>query len=78
MEQKILKFIEQKIAEQSDISEEDVTDFLGKPKADEETYFHLENLRQLGFLEMTNKGNGMGTIRYGLSPRYREYLGTKD
>ncbi len=70
----ILKFIERKTAQQLDISEEDVTNFLNKPKGDEGTYDQLETLCLLGFLEITDKGHGPGTIRYGLSPRYQEYL----
>ncbi len=70
----VLEFIERETAQQPDISEEDVTNFLHKPKGDEVTYYRLETLRQLGFLEITDKGHGYGTIRYGLSPRYREYL----
>lgn len=57
-----------------DISEEDVANFLNKPKGDDGTYYRLETLRPLGFLEITDKGKGYGTIRYGLSPKYQEYL----
>ncbi len=77
----VLEFIKRRTERQSDItdrqpdiSEEDVTHFLNKPKGDEGTYYRLETLRLLGFLEMTDQGDGYGTIRYGLSPRYREYL----
>ncbi len=73
-QKKILNFIEQRAAQQLDTAEEDVTNFLNKPKGDEGTYYRLEDLRRLGFLEITDKGHGYGTIRYGLSPRYREYL----
>ncbi len=70
----LLKFIKQRAALQLDTAEEDVTNFLNKPKGDEGTYYRLETLRLLGFLEITDRGHGYGTIRYGLSPRYREYL----
>ncbi|NET39805.1 MAG: hypothetical protein F6K19_48920 [Cyanothece sp. SIO1E1] len=70
----VLEFIERRSAQQPDASEADVTNFLNKPKGDEGTYYRLETLRLLDFLEMTDKGHGYGTIRYGLSPRYREYL----
>ncbi len=69
--------IEQKTAQQSDVSEEDVTNFRNKPKGDAGTYYRLETLRLLGFLEITDKGKGYGTIRYGLSPKYQEYLSKK-
>ena len=69
----VLEFIEQRTTQQSDISEEDVTNFLYKPKGDPGTFYRLETLRLLGFLEITDRGHGYGTIRYGLSPRYREY-----
>ncbi len=70
----LLKFIEQRAAFWLDTAEEDITNLMNKPKADEGTYYRLETLRLLGFLEITDKGHGPGTIRYGLSPRYREYL----
>ncbi len=70
----VLEFIERRTAQQPDISEEDVTNFLNKPKGDAGTFYRLETLRLLGFLEITDEGHGYGTIRYGLSPRYREYL----
>ena len=67
----ILEFI---TAQQSDIAEEDVTNLLNQPKGDAGTYYRLETLRLLGFLEITDRGKGYGTIRYALSPKYREYL----
>ena len=70
----VLEFIKQFLAQQPDTSEEDVTNALNKPKGDPGTFYRLEALRLLGFLEITNKGHGRGTIRYSLSPRYREYL----
>ncbi len=70
----VLVFIERSTAQQPDVSEEDVARFLHKSKGDEGTYYRLETLRLMGFLEITDKGHGYGTIRYGLSPRYREYL----
>ncbi len=70
----VMDFIERKIAQQPDIAEKDVTNFLNKPKGDDGTFYRLETLRLLGFLEITEKGHAAGTIRYGLSPRYREYL----
>ena len=70
----ILEFIKQKVAFQADIAEDDISTLLDKPKADEGTYYRLETLRLLGFLEVTDKGQGPGTIRYGLSPKYQEYL----
>ncbi|MGK7948288.1 MAG: hypothetical protein AB4368_05650 [Xenococcaceae cyanobacterium] len=72
----VLEFIERRTAQQSDISisEKDVTNFLNKPKGDPGTFYRLETLRLLGFLEITSKSDKPGTIRYGLSPRYREYL----
>ncbi len=70
----VLEFIKRKTAQQPDISEEDVTNFLNKPKGDDGTYYRLETLRLYGFLEITDKGHEPGTIRYGLSPRYQEYL----
>ena len=76
----ILEFIKQRTDEQldiPDISEEDVTNFLNKPKGDEGTYYRLETLRLLGFLKITDKGHGYGTIRYGLSPKYKDYLSQK-
>ncbi len=73
-QKKILKFIEQRATQQLDTSEEDVTNFLNEPKGDEGIYYRLENLRLLGFLEITDRGHGRETIRYALSPRYREYL----
>ena len=73
----VLEFIKRKTAQQLDISEEDVTNFLHKPKGDLETFYRLETLRFLGFLEKIGKGDEPGTIRYSLSPRYREYLSTR-
>ena len=70
----VLEFIEGATARQPDIAEEDVTNFLNKPKGDPGTFYRLETLRLLGFLEITDEGKGYGTIRYGLSPKYREYL----
>ncbi|MDJ0568592.1 MAG: WD40 repeat domain-containing protein [Pleurocapsa sp. MO_192.B19] len=70
----VLEFIKRQTARKPDISEEDVTNYLNKPKGDGETYHQLETLRLLDFLEMTDHGHGPGTIRYALSPRYREYL----
>ncbi len=64
----VLEFIEGATAQQPDISEEDVTNFLHKPKGDPGTFYRLETLRLLGFLEITYKGHGPGTIRYALSP----------
>ena len=73
----VLDFIRRKTKQQPDISEEDVTNFLNKPKGDDGTYYRLETLRLLGFLEITDRGKAYGTIRYGLSPRYQEYLSKK-
>ena len=73
-QQYVLKFIEQRDRLQQDTAEEDLSTPLNKSKGDEGTYYRLETLRLLGFLEMTDPGHGPGTIRYGLSPRYREYL----
>ena len=76
----ILDFIERRTAKKfdvSDVSEEDVTNFRNKPKGDEGTFYRLETLRLLGFLEITDQGHGRGTIRYALSPRYQEYLSKK-
>ena len=70
----LLELIEQRTVQQPDIAEKDVTNFLHKPKEDPGTFYRLETLRLLGFLEITDKGHGPGTIRYGLSPKYREYL----
>jgi hypothetical protein len=71
----VLEFIERATAQQPDIAEEDVTNFLHKPKGDRGTFYRLETLRLLGFLERKGKkGHGPGSILYGLSPRYREYL----
>ena len=70
----VLDFIKQTTKQQSDIAEEDVTNFMNKPKGDPRTFYRLETLRLLDFLEITDQGHGYGTIRYGLSPRYREYL----
>ncbi len=70
----VLEFIEQRAASQLDTAEEDITNALNKPKGDAGTFYRLETLRLLGFLEKTDEGHGHGTIRYGLSPRYREYL----
>ncbi len=70
----VLEFIERRITQQSDVSEEDVTNFLHKPKGDPGTFYRLETLRLLGFLEITSKSDKPGTKRYALSPRYREYL----
>ena len=70
----VLKFIERKTAQQPDISEKDVTNFLNKPKGDPGTFYRLETLRLLGFLEITYRDHQPGTIRYGLSPSYQEYL----
>ncbi len=39
------------------------------------TYRRLENLRLLGFLTITDVGTNQETIRYNLSPKYRQYLG---
>ena len=70
----ILEFIKRTTEQQPDISEEDVTNFLNKPKGDAETFYRLETLRLLDFLQITEPGHGYGTIRYGLSPNYQEYL----
>lgn len=70
----VLEFIVQRYDQQLDVSEEDVTNLMHKPKGDAGTFYRLETLRLLGFLEITDEGHGYGTIRYGLSPRYREYL----
>jgi predicted nuclease with TOPRIM domain len=59
---------------QQDIAEEDVTNYLRKNKGDSETYYQLEDLRLLGFLRQTKPGEGIGTVRYGLSSRYQDYL----
>ena len=73
-QKEVLEFIERETARQSDIAEEDVTNFLNKPQGDDGTFYRLETLRLLGFLEITDKGHGPGSILYGLSPKYREYL----
>ena len=70
----VLEFIERRTAEQPDIDEEDVTNFLNKPIGDAGTFYRLETLRLLGFVQITAKGHAPGTIRYGLSQRYQEYL----
>lgn len=77
----LLKLIERRIIEKDpllrgDISEEEVARKLKKPhpKGDEATYQRLEALKDSGFLEVTDKGSEPGTIKYGLSEGYREYL----
>ena len=71
----ILEFIERETSKQPNIAEEDVTNFLNKPKGDPRTFYRLEILRLFGFLEITGKkSHEPGNILYSLSPRYREYL----
>lgn len=69
-----LRFVEQRAARGLDTAEVDLTQSLHKPRGDEGTYFRLETLRLLGFLQVTQPGREPGTIRYGLSPRYGEFL----
>ncbi|MDV3351947.1 hypothetical protein QGP82_24890 [Leptothoe sp. LEGE 181152] len=70
----VLQVIAERDADQKDTAEEDISTPLNKPKGDEGTYYRLETLRLLGFLKMTDPGQGPGSIRYGLSSKYREYL----
>ena len=70
----ILEFIEEKTAQQPDISEEDVTNFQNKSQGETGTFYQLDTLRLLGFLEITDEDKKSGTKRYALSPRYQEYL----
>ena len=71
----ILEFIERETSKQPNIAEEDVTNFLNKPKGDPGTFYLLEILRLLGFLEITGKkSHEPGSILYSLSPRYRKYV----
>ncbi len=77
----LLKLIERRIIEKDcllrgDVSEEEVARELKKPhpKGDEATYQRLEALKDSGFLQVTDQGSGPGTIKYGLSERYIEYL----
>ncbi|MGK7892085.1 MAG: WD40 repeat domain-containing protein [Xenococcus sp. (in: cyanobacteria)] len=70
----VLEVIERVTTQQADISEEDLTNALNKPKGDPGTFYRLETLRLLGFLEITSTSDKPGTKRYTLSPRYREYL----
>ncbi|MGK7893988.1 MAG: hypothetical protein AB4372_10280 [Xenococcus sp. (in: cyanobacteria)] len=73
----ILDFIEKKTAQQSDISEEDVTNFQNKSKGDRGIFYQLDTLRLLGFLEITDEDKKSGTKRYSFSPRYKKYLSIK-
>ena len=72
----ILDFIKPRDSQEKDKSEEDVTTKFERDKGDPKTYLQLETLRLLGFLKITDQGFGPGTIRYGLSPQYQEYLET--
>ena len=69
-----LKFIEDRAARQQDTAEEDLARIFHRPKGDAGTYYRLETLRRLGFLKRTQAGHGPGTIRYGLSDKYQDYL----
>ncbi len=77
-QKELLYFINQKTAQGADFSEQDINNFLNKPLTDEGTYFRLENLRLLGFLDKSfNDKNEKGRARYDLSEKYKNYLRKK-
>ncbi len=75
-QRKLLKEIEKRNKDQQTTSQGNVAFLFNHPEGGNiATYRRLENLRLLGFLTITDIGTNQETIRYNLSPKYRQYLG---